>query len=209
MLNDDAKLVRRTLNGDASAFGQLYDRYAERVFRLLVRLSADRTQAEDLTQEVFITAYRSLGNWQARGAFPSWLCGIAVRLYRKNCSQNAHLTLEPLHEEWQDAVPDNDPLDHLTRREAEIRIEQAIDALPIFYREVFVLLKVEDMTQKEAAALLEIPLGTVQSRLWRAVCMLRKQLQEQDIITQKNPSLDGRGVELTDGGRQDAVQFRA
>src|SRR5579863_7425804 len=159
MLNDDAKLVRRTLNGDASAFGLLYDRYAERVFRLLCRLAEDRTRAEDLTQEVFIAAYRSLVHWQGRGAFPSWLCGIAVRLYRKTCSHNALLTLEPLHEEWQDVAPDNDPLDRLTQREAEIRIEKAIDALPLFYREVFVLLKLEDMTQKEAAALLEIPLG--------------------------------------------------
>lgn len=203
MLNDDAKLVRRTLNGDASAFGRLYDRYAERVFRLLCRLAENRTQAEDLTQEVFITAYRSLGNWQGRGAFPSWLCGIAVRLYRKHGSHNAHLTLEPLQEEWQDTVLDKDPLDTLTQQEAERRIEMAIEALPIVYREVFVLLKVEDMTQKETAALLEIPLGTVQSRLWRAVCMLRKQLQEPDIIISVNPSL------TTEGGKQDAMQFRA
>lgn len=206
MLNEDAKLVRRTLSGDTTAFGLLYDRYAERVFRLLCRLAQDRTRAEDLTQEVFITAYRSLGSWQARGAFPSWLCGIAVRLYRKTCAHNAHLIVEPLHEEWQYTVLESDPLDTLTQQEAERRIEQAIEALPGVYREVFVLLKVEDMTQKEVAALLEIPLGTVQSRLWRAVCLLRRQLQDQEensILTPVKPSL------TTEGGKQNAVQFRA
>lgn len=203
MFNDDAKLVRRTLNGDSSAFGTLYDRHATRVFRLLVRLSQDRTQAEDTTQEVFITAYRSLANWQARGELSSWLCGIAVRLHRKHCSHNAHLILEPLNEEYQDTVPENDPLDTLTRTEAERCIEKAIEELPLAYREAFVLLKVEKMSQKQVAELLEIPIGTVQSRLWRAVCLLRKQLQEQDIVRPGTVSLTEEGV------KQDAMQFRA
>ena len=203
MFNDDAKLVRRTLNGDSSAFGTLYDRHAARVFRLLFRLSQDRMQAEDTTQEVFITAYRSLANWKARGELSSWLCGIAVRLHRKHCSSNAHLVMEPLDEDYQDTVLENDPLDALTHDEAQRCIEKAIEELPFAYREAFVLLKVEKMSQKQVAELLEIPIGTVQSRLWRAVCLLRKQLQEQGIVSPKTVSLK------EEGGKQDAVQYRA
>ncbi len=203
MFNDDAKLVRHILNGDSASFRTLYNRHAPRVFRLLVRLSQDRTQAEDTTQEVFLTAYRSLSTWQARGEFSSWLCGIAVRLHRKHCSHTAHLLLEPLDDEYPDTALENDPFDALTQQEAERAIEKVIEELPLAYREAFVLIKIEGMKQKEAAELLEIPIGTVQSRLWRAVCLLRKRLQEQDIVSPQSISLK------EEGAKQDAVQFRA
>ena len=78
----DFWLVRRARSGDPAAFGVLYDRHAPRVYGLLRRLSGDATASEDLTQETFLSAYRSLNAWRGAGAFSSWLCGIAVRCYR-------------------------------------------------------------------------------------------------------------------------------
>lgn len=203
MLNEDARLVRRTMNGDQSAFGALYDRHAPKVFRLLSRLAANRTLAEDLTQDTFVTAYRSLANWQARGMFSSWICGIAIRLYRRQCSQDSHLIVEPLNEEWQQSDVDNDPLDLLTEQEAADRIDAAIQTLPTAYREAFVLLKVDGLKQREVAELLEIPIGTVQSRLGRAVILLRKALKEPDT------GMGHLSCPVAEGGTQNAMQFHA
>lgn len=202
MPENDHKLVQRSLRGEREAFGLLYDRHAPRIYRLLVRLTTNASQAEDLTQETLIAAYRSLASWRGQGQLSSWLCGIAVRLYRKNVRRPQLLETTLLDEDCLELAGDNDPLDSLLHQEAERRLEQAIQELPEVYREVFVLLRVEGMTQREAAEVLETPLGTVQSRLWRAVCLLRKQLSaasnesEPGSLTQK-------------GGARDEMRFRA
>lgn len=181
MPDNDHGLVERCLRGEQDAFGLLYDRHAPRVHRMLVRLSGNTTSAEDLTQETFVTAYRSLGAWRRQGAFSSWLCGIAVRLYRKSMRRPQLLETELLDDICIDRNAGSDPLDYLEQRELERLLEGAIQALPDLYREVFVLLRVEGMSQRETADLLETPIGTVQSRLWRAVCLLRKSLNEQGL----------------------------
>jgi RNA polymerase sigma factor (sigma-70 family) len=99
------------------------------------------------------------------------------------------------------AAPNADPLDVLTRDELEQAIERAIAALPEHYREVFVLLRIEGCSQREAAQMLDIPIGTVQSRLGRAVSKLRSRLMGEGMVRD-----DG---EIEKGGADHAVQFRA
>jgi RNA polymerase sigma-70 factor (ECF subfamily) len=183
----DHNLVRRCLGGDTQAFGDLYDRHAVRLHRLLARLTGDATLAEDLTQETFIAAYRSLEAWRGEGAFGSWLNGIGVRLYRKSLRQPHRFETDLPAEETQGGPEADDPFAILSRKESAARLEEAIAALPTPCREAFVLLWVEGMKQREAAALLELPIGTVQSRLWRAVCLLRKRLQESDDAPLREP----------------------
>jgi RNA polymerase sigma-70 factor, ECF subfamily len=188
MPDPDHNLVQCCLRGDAQAFGTLYDRHAVRVHRLLTRLTGNATLAEDLTQETFVIAHRSLMAWRGDGAFASWLDGIGVRLYRKSL-RHPHWLEADLPEDA-DQVGQNgqigteigDPFAVLSRKQSAERLESAIGALPEAYREVFVLLWVEGMKQREVAALLELPIGTVQSRLWRAVCLLRKGLQEPNAV---------------------------
>src|SRR5438093_5071871 len=76
----DEQLVRQCLEGQRRAFDRLYDRHERRVFGLLRRRMGCDSEAADLSQETFLAAYRTLGSWQRRGAFGTWLCGIAVRL---------------------------------------------------------------------------------------------------------------------------------
>ena len=178
MINDDQILVKKVLNNDKAAFGLLYDRHSLKVFGLLCRLAQNRTLAEDLTQEVFVSAYRSLGNWKRLGKLSTWLCGIAVNTYRKSCANESRLILESIEDEALMVDAGRDPFEQLTQKEAEEKLQFAIKCLPLPYREVFILLKVEGMSQKEVARLLGIPIGTVQSRLWIATCQLRKQLAE-------------------------------
>jgi RNA polymerase sigma-70 factor, ECF subfamily len=177
MLNDDRHLVRRCLEGERRAFDALYDRHAGRVFHLLRRLTASDAEAEDLTQETFLAAYRALGSWRGEGAFGTWLCGIAFRLYANARRRARPEELLPDDETGLPA-PDADPLAHCLRQEQERRIEQAIAALPPRFREVFVLVQVEGLSCREAARWLDVPLGTARWRLWRAVCLLQAALVE-------------------------------
>src|SRR5579871_1878043 len=168
MAVSDHNLVQRCLQGDTAAYGVLYDRHAVRIHRLLARLADNATLAEDLTQETFIAAYRSLASWRGEGEFAGWLTGIGVRLYRK-AQRRPHWLETDLAEDVETMTETDDPFAILSRKESAERLGAAIDALPPACREVFVLLWVEEMKQREVAALLELPIGTVQSRLWRAV----------------------------------------
>ena len=174
----DHNLAARCLRGDSEAFGTLYDRHVTRVFHLLRRLTGNPTEAEDLTQETFLAAYAALSSWRKEGAFSTWLCGIACKRYA-----TAHRTPRLETEVWDaqemSAAPESDPLLHYTRRKQEQLIEQAILGLPEICREVFVLVKVEGFAYREAAELLEVPVGTVQSRLWRATQLLQKALSAE------------------------------
>jgi RNA polymerase sigma-70 factor (ECF subfamily) len=178
MERSDRHLVRRCLAGERAAFDALYDRHAARVFHLLRRLTGNEAEAEDLAQDAFLAAYRALPSWRGEGAFGTWLCGIAVRLYTNARRRQAGREEEPLSDELEFAASDADPLGHCLRREQADRMEAAIAALPPLAREVFVLIKVEGLSYREAAEWLDVPLGTVQSRLWRAVCALQVALAD-------------------------------
>lgn len=200
----DRSLVQRTLNGDRAAFDALYNRHGRRVQSLLVRLGCARDAAEDLTQETFLAAFRGLEVWKGNGAFGTWLCGIAYKKYanlaRRQGRAAEHLAEVPWEEETcagslrfdQSAT---DPLLTCTTVEAVERMKSAIQRLPPPSREAFVLVKIEGFSYREAAEALAIPLGTLQSRLWRAVCQLQRELApEQDVAdsTTAAPITDGK-----------------
>jgi RNA polymerase sigma-70 factor, ECF subfamily len=184
MLLPDMWLVRRARRGDQKAFGTLYRRHAPRIYNLLRRLSPNETNAEDLTQETFLAAYRRLDSWRGTGSLSAWLCGIAVGCYRT--AQRAayrHGGMEEMLSEGSEEVlphtdPLNDPLAHCTAEETRRLLESAIAELPPLCREAFVLVYVEEFAYRDAAQILEIPIGTVQSRLNRAKRLLQARLAE-------------------------------
>jgi RNA polymerase sigma factor (sigma-70 family) len=127
---DDRRLVDLCLGGQPQRFGALYDRHGPRVFRLLRRLTGSQTAAEDLTQETFLAAFRGLSSWRGEGLLGTWLCGIAVRLYRNASRREAPRATDTL--EGQDDLPalDGDPYRDLSRRELQERLDVAVQALP-------------------------------------------------------------------------------
>src|SRR5262249_4604168 len=173
MSGSDRQLVRRSLSGDRRAFDLLYHVHISRVFHFLRRLTGEEAEAEDLTQETFLAAYRSLASWRGEGRFGTWLCGIAFRQYAA-ARRHRRLETESLDEsaELLAVAPGSDPLSQCLQHEQLRRIETALAALPPLPREVFVLVKVEGLSYREAAEWLGVPLGTVQSRLWRGGCPL-------------------------------------
>ncbi len=179
MGDDDHSLVKECIRGRSEAFDRLYDRYARKVFSLLRRLTANDAEAEDLTQETFIAAFQSLSSWREDGRFGSWLYGIAFHLHANRNRRRGSYVAEPLKEEVA-AREDADPLTWLARHESVKAIEAAIATLPPLCWEVFVLVKMEGMSYRQAAEKLEVPVGTVQSRLWRATQELKRTLEARD-----------------------------
>src|SRR5258708_34659488 len=104
----DGLLARRSLQGDRSAFIHLHRRHARRVFNLLRRLTGSTETAEDLAQETFLAAHRSLGNWRGESAFGTWICGshkgLAVRMPSLNDEENLRWSHRRLVEIWQGGI---------------------------------------------------------------------------------------------------------
>lgn len=199
MFNSDPELVRRCLHGKNEAFVTLYDRHAPRVFRILRQITGNVSEAEDLTQETFLAAYHGLASWRGEGAFGTWLCGIAYRRYTHACRGRVEDT-EPLDTHEELCVPDSDPMLHCTRQERVRMLEATIGHLPTACREAFVLVKVEGLSYREAARMLDIPIGTVQSRLSRAVRLLQSALASEypDVAAKVAATQRSRVIPYTD-----------
>ncbi|WP_309721507.1 sigma-70 family RNA polymerase sigma factor [Armatimonas sp.] len=171
----DLWLVQKAKNGDTAAFGALLTRHSRRVYNLLLRLTGSSALAEDLTQETFLTAYQRLSDWRGVGQLSTWLCGIAVKHHLAARRKARFTETLDAHEELAAGLS-SDPLARYTQHEAKQALDMAISALPTHYREVFVLVRVQELRYREVAELLEIPLGTVQSRLAQASVLLQRAL---------------------------------
>ncbi|MEQ1507596.1 MAG: sigma-70 family RNA polymerase sigma factor [Myxococcota bacterium] len=174
----DSELVRRFKEGDRSAFGEIVRRYKDRVFTLCVRWMGDREIAEDVAQDVFLALFRSLGGFRGDAQLSTWVYRVVInhcknrRLYRRRRHHESH---EPLEGEPTDDGPTRQ-LAHdgpgtdapLHADEASAVLQAALDQLDEEQRQIIVLREVQDLSYEEIADLLELPRGTVKSRLHRA-----------------------------------------
>lgn len=148
----------------------LYDTYHVRVYRFCLRLcDGHPEEAEDLAQEVFLAALGSLPRFAGRSTVQTWLFRIAVFRSRDLRRRQPSLSLSAL---------DHAVAGHEEQALSLLALQSALAALPEPLREAFVLVKCEQLTHKEAARVLELPQGTVQSRVFDAVRLLRVQLTE-------------------------------
>ncbi len=187
--NSDTWQVHKARKGDQRALEALLAKHRPRVAGMLRRLTGNATETEDLLQETIVVACERLGEWKGSGAFSSWLCGIAFRQYGTLRRQQKNFPTTALDKGFEQAAALSDPFDKLSQQEAERALEIAIAALPEHYRSVFVLVRVEGFRYREAAELLEIPLGTVQSRLGTATRLLYAKLAP--LITHEAPCEGG------------------
>lgn len=177
-----SQLVRRAQKKDLVAFEQLVLLYQDRVYVLARRLAGDPLDAEDLAQEVFIRAYRSIHAFRGEADFGTWLHRIAVNLWLNSRRKTAVAVIsldEPVvttEGTMRREVPtlDGEPEKLLLDRELGEVLQQALEGLPKEQQAVLVLRELEDYTYEEIAALLSCSLGTVRSRLSRAREALRK-----------------------------------
>ena len=169
MAADERELVARFQRGEAGAFEQLYAGYGDRIYRLCYRLCGHAADAEDLAQEVFVAAYQGLDRFAGRSPLTTWLYRIAFFGWGR-LRAGPHRNSEPLDAELDGAAAAPDPAPgHIER----LALEDALSRLPESLREAFLLVKAEGLKYREAAQVLGIPQGTVQSRVHDAVVRLR------------------------------------
>lgn len=177
---DDAVIVRTVLDGDRDAFRVLVDRELPAVVRTATRILDDAAEAEDVAQEAFVIAYRSLATWRADGPFGAWLSRIAVRLAIRRATRRRALPWAQPGQALDDDEPtlaargpSTDPEHAAVRGEQARIVRLAVAALDEPYREVVALRFFADRSLEEIATLTGRPLGTVKTHLRRGLIRLR------------------------------------
>lgn len=171
----DETLVKRAKKGDSRAFDLLVLKYQGRVAQLVARYVRNSSEVEDVTQEAFIKAFRALPNFRGDSAFYTWLYRIAA-----NAAKN-HLVAQGRRPSADVALDDSDLLEVPNRlrdnespealfmgRELETLISETIDNLPSELRAALTLREFDGLSYEEIAEVLECPIGTVRSRIFRA-----------------------------------------
>lgn len=176
----DVELIEAVLAGRESAFAALVDRYKDRVFRLLGRYCRDPVECEDLAQDVFLKVFRKLHTFQHESAFFTWLYRIAVNAATDHLSRASHRRLRLVGDDAVlDAGSDRDdnPAAPLMQAELAAVTRSIVASLPEKFRTILVLREFEDLSYTEIAQVLQIQLGTVESRLFRARQRFREALE--------------------------------
>jgi len=171
----DADLVRRTLDGDQTAFGLLVVRYQRRIAALISRYRLDAATIEDLTQEAFIKAYRGLAQFRGESTFFTWLARIALNTTKTHLS-NRRLqvaTVDPADTEDEfdplaAIASDDSTVGTVASRQIADMIEAAMAEMSPDLGEALTLREIDGKSYQEIAELLGIPLNTVRSRIFRA-----------------------------------------
>ena len=182
-VDSDLELVRASAAGDAAAFERLYRQYNRRVYSICLRMLGNATEAEDLTQDVFVQLFRKIGSFRGESAFTTWLHRMTVNQvlmhFRKRGVRHEATTddgeLPTLIEVGTDR-PSNMPIID------SIALERAISALPPGYRTVFTLHDVEGYEHEEIARMLGCTIGTSKSQLHKARMRIRALLDKKSVV---------------------------
>lgn len=180
---DDQTLVERSRRGEVAAFEPLVEKYRERVWRLAFGYLRDREEAWDVAQEAFVRAWQALPTFRGQSAFYTWLFRIVVNVatdrVRQRAARGRAFGTDPVpEEEWERVAmdPAEGPEDAARRAEERERIRHALAALPEHHRTIIMLSDLEGLSYREIAEVLDIPMGTVMSRLHNARKRLRQVL---------------------------------
>jgi len=185
-----ALLVRRCIAGDAAAWEEIVQKYHRRIYNICYRFTGSGTDADDLTQEVFIKMYRTLNSYDMdRGAFMTWVTTVTRNLlvdhFRKTRQDRVTDSLDTPPSEQEDAMPLGDriadqgpaPDTKVQSREAKEAVHDALQKLSPDLREAVILRDLQDMDYREIATVLRVPEGTVKSRINRGRAELARLLQ--------------------------------
>ncbi len=175
-----ASLLRRCLAGDAAAWEEIVRTYNRRIYNICYRFTGSADTAEDLTQEVFIKIYRTLGSYDGtRGSFMTWIATVTRNLlvdnFRRTKMDRATDSLEAAPSQDEEGLslaaqlPDNSlpPDARLQQRETQQMVQNALGKLSPELREAVILRDLQDMDYREIAQALRVPEGTVKSRINR------------------------------------------
>jgi RNA polymerase sigma-70 factor, ECF subfamily len=186
LLTKDEELILQCKTGDAAAWEQIVREYSRRVYNLAYRFTGRHESAEDLTQEVFIRIYRSLDQYDSNlGELSNWLMRLARNLiiddYRKRLRQPTD-TSDDLENHMHHLRTDIDsPHRSIERQERQLQVRAAIDKLSPDLRECLILRDIDELSYQEIVDRLQIPEGTVKSRINRGRIELSKVLRRMKV----------------------------
>ncbi|MGA8270662.1 MAG: sigma-70 family RNA polymerase sigma factor [Candidatus Sulfotelmatobacter sp.] len=181
-------MIAAILAGDTQLYHELIHPHERSVYLMALSFMKNEADAEDVAQEAFIKAFRSLASFRAESKFSTWLISITLNEARSRLRRQSIVPMASL-----DEPPDGDknispallrdwreiPSESLEREEVRRLLQQAVEALPDIYRQVFLLRDVEELNSNETAQALNISIPSVKVRLHRARMMLQKELTPQ------------------------------
>ena len=178
---EDQGLFDLWMKGDPRGFSGLYDRYKNRVFGFLIRMTGDREIAEDLLQDTFLAAMRNAVQFDRQRNFLSWIFGIA---HKRTIDYFRHVKVENEHQADTDGSVGKEPETpdvHFTNMQLKSLINDAIKTLDPMQREVFLLREVGDVSFKEIAQIMHCPINTALGRMRLALKNIRKELKRNGL----------------------------
>lgn len=168
----DIELIDRYLTGDIDAFSELVSAHEDRVFGICIRMLRNRDAALDATQDTFLTVFRKADRYRAQAAFSTWLYRVTVNTCYDHLRREKRKKADQLPESYDPVdVQAGDPFHAV---EVRPEIEEALAGLSVEFRAAVVLVDLQGMSLEQASDTLEVPTGTIKSRLFRA----RKQLAQ-------------------------------
>ncbi len=183
--SEDILLIERSKKGDLSAFDDLVRRYEKQIYSYAYRMTQNYDDANDIAAEAFIKAYQAIDKFRGDSNFSTWLFRIVTNIYldkRKRTKTHVNIPLDEYIELEENSVarqyedPAPDPLEMLEETERNSALQQAINELPDYQRVMVLLFHTKGLSYEEIAGIVDLPIGTVKSRLNRARLALRQKL---------------------------------
>ena len=184
-MNDDDLLIELIQKGDKAAFDALIRKYEGRAYQYAYRLTSNQDEASDIVADAFVRVYNALKNFRGQSSFGTWLYRILTNCYldqrkkertRRHESLEANLSLEGNEVQRQFEDDSDGPAEILERNAREAAVQDALGKMPEYQQAMLVMYHVEMLTYEEISDALDLPIGTVKSRLNRARLALRDHL---------------------------------
>lgn len=186
-LNEDAEWVARAQAGDPTAFDALVVKYSPRLYGLVYHMTSNHEDTNDLLQEIFAKAYRSIPGFRGKSSFYTWVHSIGVNMtinFLKKRGRRNHLSLDDMDsgvqndKEYIELTATSDPVREANLSELQVRLNEAMQKLSHDHRAVVTMFDIQGMPHAEIAKILGISEGTVRSRLFYAHRQLQNYLAE-------------------------------
>jgi len=176
----DLSTVKALVRGEESAYAAVIDRLYRPVYQFAFRLCEDSAAAEDITQETFLAVWKRVASFEGKSRFTTWVFGIAYHEFLR--ARDRAAPTAPLDEQ-----ACLEPREGTRAADDRIRVRDAVDALPDLYRQVVFLVYIQGLTYREAASVLDVPVGTLKSRMNYALNLLRDELTEEEVTARGLP----------------------
>jgi len=179
-VSDDAQLIEQTLAGQSAAFGELVRKYQDRLFNTIAHLVGNAEEARDIVQDAFVQAFLKLESFQQAAAFYTWLYRIAFNAAMSHCrSRHPAVSIEQARRDaGAEPADTRDQAETvLIRKERCQQVRDAIARMKEEYRAVIVLREIDGCCYETIAEILDLPIGTVRSRLFRGRMQLAEELK--------------------------------